>query len=196
MKKLLYILPFFVFYSCNENNQKKYEKKVEIDSISTKKVIFKKDTIYLTKDKSILLIGDKSKQEFKLIMKIQFEDFAIKNLFRGVKAKLVLNSNKQGQMYRTTIKDAYKKDINFAGHYCFVEWGCGSSCKESVIIDAETGKIYNGVNSAWGYNFRKDSRMLIVNPPDSNGNCEYSEVYGSTRIYIFDEEKKIFLEKK
>jgi hypothetical protein len=33
----------------------------------------------------------------------------------------------------------------------------------------QTGKVYNGVISEIGYEFKKGSKLLIVNPPDSSG---------------------------
>lgn len=81
--------------------------------------------------------------------------------------------------------------MNFGGHYCFVEWGCGSPCQTSALVDLKTGVVYDGVDAALGYEFRKDSRMLIVNPPDSTGfylNCPYCEPL----IYVWNEKSKKF----
>ncbi|MCU4189185.1 hypothetical protein M9Q43_08420 [Flavobacterium sp. HXWNR29] len=61
----------------------------------------------------------------------------------------------------------------------------------SVIIDRRTGKIYDAPNSELGYKFKADSRMLIVNPPDSLGfydDCSYC----IPKIYILNEQTKKF----
>ena len=59
--------------------------------------------------------------------------------------------------------------VNFAGHFCFVYWGCGSPCKLSAVVDMKTGIVYNGVPSSIGYAFKKNSKVLVLNPPDTNG---------------------------
>ena len=37
----------------------------------------------------------------------------------------------------------------------------------SAVVDLKTGKVYNGLPSGIGYSFNKDSRLMVVNPPDS-----------------------------
>ncbi|WP_276503513.1 hypothetical protein [Terrimonas pollutisoli] len=86
-------------------------------------------------------------------------------------------------MYITVTTDFVKENgTNFAGHYCFVFWGCGSPCKLSAVVDLKTGKVYNGLPSGIGYSFRKDSRLMIVNPPDS------TNWYDITVPYVIPEE--------
>lgn len=124
--------------------------------------------------------------------KISFNDFLVKNIDNCNNAKLDFNSNKYASQFITRLRDAYKSDSsNFAGHYSFVFWGCGSSCQSSLIIDRLTGKIYDSPVASLGYEFYSKSRMLIVNPPDSNGfyeNCDYCE----PMIYVLNEKTKIF----
>jgi len=125
---------------------------------------------------------------------ISFEDFQVAKI-DSAKADLNLSSNKNANRFRTRIRDAYKADtVNFAGHYTFAWWGCGSPCQSGVIIDRRTGQIYDAPSAALGYDFRPDSRMLIVNTPDSLGfydDCFYCKPV----IYILDEKTKKFIER-
>jgi hypothetical protein len=46
-------------------------------------------------------------------------------------------------MFRTRLTDAAKESPNFAGHYRFTIWGCGSECISGAIIHLETGKVFS-----------------------------------------------------
>ncbi len=84
--------------------------------------------------------------------------------------------------------------MNFGGHYVFVEWGCGSPCKSSALVDVNTGIVYDGVPGSYGYDFNKNSRMIIVNPPDSDGfylNCAGCE----PEVYTWNEANKKFIQR-
>src|SRR5258705_13747218 len=73
-------------------------------------------------------------------------------------------------MFISRIKEGVKEQgVNFAGHFCFVYWGCGSPCKLSAVVDITTGNVYNGLPAETGYAFKKDSKVLVINPPDSTG---------------------------
>ncbi|MDP3462297.1 MAG: hypothetical protein Q8S18_05880 [Bacteroidales bacterium] len=123
---------------------------------------------------------------------ISFEDFKVNSVDHNKYADLDLKSNKDANNYRTRLREGYSADTaNFAGHYTFVYWGCGSPCQSSLLIDRKTGKIYDSPDASLGYNFRVDSKMLIVNPPDASGyydDCFYCKPI----IYIFDEQNKTF----
>lgn len=136
---------------------------------------------------------------------IQFRDFPVDEIYAGDKAKLQLDKKSGFWDFRTRIRNGYEDTVKFAGKYCFVSWGCGSPCQMAVIIDATTGKIYAVPQATQGYNYRTDSRMLIVNPPQEemefeNGdttpalwlNCDYCQ----PEIYIWNEDLKVFEEKK
>lgn len=72
----------------------------------------------------------------------QFNSFPVKQIFRGSPAvpKLVT----QGQrMFQTRIRLGAKGQVEFAGHYSVPRWGCGAGCSQIVIVDSETGRIYD-----------------------------------------------------
>lgn len=126
---------------------------------------------------------------------ISFEDFPAETINTADKANLDLSSKEGARSFKTRITNAYKADTaNFAGHYTFAWWGCGSPCQDGVIVDRRTGKIYEIPSGSLGYNFRPDSRMLIVNLPDSAGFYEDC-LYCKPTIYVLNEDTKEFVER-
>jgi len=61
-----------------------------------------------------------------------------------------------------------------------------------LLINRQTGKIYNAPGASRGYKYRADSKMLLVNPPDTSG---LDNDCSKTLIYVFDEKTKIFTQK-
>ncbi|MEK6746832.1 MAG: hypothetical protein AABY33_07365 [Pseudomonadota bacterium] len=64
--------------------------------------------------------------------------------------------------YRSIINDGLSKGVNFAGHFSFITWGCGTECVEAVIVNVKTGKIYGYLNSHFGFAFKENSRLLVA----------------------------------
>ncbi|MCH5598634.1 hypothetical protein [Niabella ginsengisoli] len=116
---------------------------------------------------------DKDKISYALVKfepYIGFDDFEINAIDHKKYADLDLKSNKGASNFRTRLREGFSADTaNFAGHYSFVYWGCGSPCQSSLLIDRKTGKVYDSPSASVGYDFRVNSRMLIVNPPDTSG---------------------------
>jgi hypothetical protein len=150
---------------------------------------------------NIKIFGDTTIEKEKIYLTsikfepyISFDDFKVEEIDK-VKADLNLSSNKGAHRFRTRITEAYKADtVNFAGHYTFAWWGCGSPCQSGVIIDRKTGQVYDAPSAALGYDFRPNSRMLIVNKTDSLGfydDCFYCKPV----IYVLDEGTKEFIER-
>lgn len=44
-------------------------------------------------------------------------------------------------MFKTRLTQAGAQPPNFAGHYRFTAWGCGSKCSAGAVIDLQTGRI-------------------------------------------------------
>jgi len=192
--------------SCNDNSNsiKTNSELVKQDSISKKETNQSRptfDIIYETEN--FKLYGDTTIDKDKIshaLLKFEpyigFADFKSEKVDHKKYAELDLKSNKGAGNFRTRLKDGYSADTaNFAGHYSFVYWGCGSSCQSSLLIDRKTGKIYDSPGASLGYDFKVDSRMLIVNPPDTIG-FYYDCSYCKPIIYIFDEQTKTFNERK
>jgi hypothetical protein len=128
-------------------------------------------------------------------LNVSFNDFKSVSIDNKSKAKLDLSSLKDANQFKTKLTEAYNADTaNFAGHFTFVYWGCGSPCKMSMIIDRQTGKIYDAPASTIGYECQSYSNMLLVNPPSNNLHSEYCE-YCEPVIYVFDVKSKTFFKK-
>ena len=110
-----------------------------------------------------------------------FGKYSVSYIYSGEMSPLNLKSNRTARVYKTTMSESYKQNVvNFAGHYSFIYWGCGSPCTGCASIDVRTGKVYSGPDSGFGYNFKKDSRLLIVNTKDTisnSGQNPWDEVY-------------------
>jgi hypothetical protein len=156
------------------------------------------DTI--DKNERYVLLGDSSKRlaaENVLVMLkfkpyITFNDVPAKLESLTTRAAIRYSSHMWARQYRTVITEAYDKEgLNFGGHCCFAYWGCGSNCQSSVLVDLLTGIVYEGPDSGNGYIFRKDSRLLIADPPDSAGFYSMNN-RGEPRVYVWNERQKVF----
>jgi len=128
-----------------------------------------------------------------------FESYKVSYIYSGQMSPINFKSNWTARVYKTRISKSYSQNgVNFAGHYSFAYWGCGSPCTGCAIIDVRTGKVYSGPDSGFGYNFKKDSRLLIVNPKDTvsnSGQNPWDEVYKQKR-WVWVERLKKFIELK
>jgi hypothetical protein len=156
------------------------------------------DTI--DKNESYVVLGDSnerlSAENVRVMLKfkpyITFNDVPARLESLTARAAIRYSSHKWARQYRTVITESYKeKGLNFGGHYCFAYWGCGSNCQISVLIDSRTGIVYEGPDSGNGYIFRKDSRLLIADPPDSAGFYSRNN-RGEPRVYVWNETQKTF----
>ena len=206
-KTLIFIWPLcLLISSCKDNNKSGIKREVEtIKQHDLKKSDNKKhgpisDLIY--ESENLKLYGDTTIEKDKISYAsikfepyISFDDFSVNTIDHKKYAELNLKSNKVANNFRTKLKEGYSADTaNFAGHYTFVYWGCGSTCQSSLLIDRKTGEVYDSPGASLGFDFRVDSRMLIINPPDTNDfydDCFYCKPI----IYIFDEQTKTFKER-
>ncbi|MGN6639695.1 MAG: hypothetical protein ACTHJ8_12350 [Mucilaginibacter sp.] len=120
-------------------------------------------------------------------------------LYKGRPAKLKIKGNPLAEMFHTIIKDTYYSNkemirwrgttgLNFAGHYCFVYWGCGSNCQDSAVVDLETGIVYPGITAEMGYEFKRNSRLVIVNPGQTKDSCAFC----ASRYLVWNVKDKTF----
>ncbi len=99
-----------------------------------------------------------------------FDDFEVTEKFKGKPAKdLNFSTCKYGKLYKTASKKALKSGAVFAGRFAFAKINCGTGCYSSTIIDLKTGKVYDGPHASSGYKYKLNSRLLLINPPHSNG---------------------------
>ncbi len=96
---------------------------------------------------------------------ISFEQYPATETNTGPVHGPDFSTKPEAEMFRSAIRDAMSKGVNFAGAYVVASWGCGTSCQSSAIIDARTGAIAQyGIGSEYGLAFRKDSALIVKNP--------------------------------
>ncbi len=107
----------------------------------------------------------------------RFEGYPANNIFKNEPAPVDLASNPKASQFRTRLQASAKEGPNFAGHYTFIDWGCGTGCTSFAIVDAKTGGVLflsGEVNFPWlsdepatmekyDISYRIDSRLLIIN---------------------------------
>lgn len=159
------------------------------------------DTVYITENARVFAtkkvsLDDIKEVQIRFTPYISFEDYKVEIIDNSKLASLDLSSHKYGRMFRTNLREAYKEEqANFGGHYTLATWGCGSPCQQSLLIDRYTGKIYDTPTSNVGVDFRHNSKMLIVNPPEEDGyywDCPFC----IPEIYVFNEKTKEFVKQE
>lgn len=107
-------------------------------------------------------------------------------LYKGKPAKVDFSTNPDAKMFYTAITENAGGEPNFAGHFYFVGWGCGTDCAGFAIIDSITGKINKYVpfdEEGNSYSHSVDSRLLVLNPRSGFDNFK-----GKTISEIYDED--------
>jgi len=110
---------------------------------------------------------------FPIEARYKFEDFPVQ-VYSGKLLTLDFNdnpyaSNKGCVEYMTETCES--EGINFAGRFTILEGGCGTMCSFIIMADRKNGKFvtiqnpngYEEEDGAYGYEYRKDSRLLIAN---------------------------------
>jgi hypothetical protein len=173
---IFFCLILLTTYACNPHNS-------DEQPADTSFVIIKQnkhpaaDTLY--QDANRLVVRDRSSTDtlLKFNPAIDSELYSVKVEDVPLPKKLDFSGFEYKRRYHTTTQYSIDRDgVNFAGHFCFVYWGCGSPCQMSAVVDLKTGKVYDGPTASNGYGFKKDSRLLIINPPDLNG-WYYKDVF-------------------
>ncbi|PKL79175.1 MAG: hypothetical protein CVV25_08890 [Ignavibacteriae bacterium HGW-Ignavibacteriae-4] len=95
------------------------------------------------------------------------------------------SSNSDFKKFKTIITEKCMEGVNFAHKYTIVTWGCGTNCQYTVLVDRTNGKIYDGITSTYGVNFRIDSQLIVVN--DATNISESSTPIDTTRYYVINE---------
>ena len=69
-----------------------------------------------------------------------FQSYPAGEVFKGIPAAPKLDTP-SARMFRTELRRQAAAGPNFAGHFTFAMWGCGSGCSSFAVIDAVTGKV-------------------------------------------------------
>lgn len=101
-----------------------------------------------------------------------FQKYPVSKVYAGPQARARVARNSPAWKFRTRIREAAQQRPNFAGHYVFTAWGCGSECLRYAIVDVLTGAVYfdNVALTWWGattpepftpLNFRVTSSLVV-----------------------------------
>lgn len=124
-----------------------------------------------------------------------FEAFPAEDIYDGKPAKPVLEPDDDPDSRDSrAILDTANRKPDFAGHYTFALWSCGSSCFGAALVDARTGEVFDTPFSGFAYGYiygvgiqdtfeplqyRRDSRLLIATRCPQERRC-------GTRAYEWD----------
>ncbi|MFX1762657.1 hypothetical protein PWP93_08705 [Paraburkholderia sp. A1RI-2L] len=116
-----------------------------------------------------------------------FEDCPVTVQAKHVTPRLTF-ADARGRQYKTTIQEAARGPVDFAGRYILATWGCGAGCVMAAAIDAQSGRVTSlpFTVSDWPLDvtgplsYRADSCLLVV-----RGSRNESAGHG-TYYYAFD----------
>lgn len=170
MNRVLFIIGFLILFSCRSK-----ETKNTVASVSDQTHVAKIDTV----------------RREVFFLPIEYEKFTV-GTFAGKQASINYSTNRTARRFRSAINWSIDKfGINFAGHYNLARWGCGTSCVNGAITDLKTGNVYDLPPASLDYEFQSDSRLLVINPPDSSGYYDYCS-YCEPELWVWNENKKKF----
>ena len=128
----------------------------------------------------------------------RFEDYPVKETFRGKPAPIDFHSNSSARTFRTMLGETVAHGPNFAAHYAVNTWGCGTECLQIGIVDLRNGKVYMPpVAASLDIETRVNSRLLIVDPPAKlkerlHEGAPPSSAYQS-RYYLWENSKLVLI---
>ena len=123
----------------------------------------------------------------------RFEDFPVAEKWTPPAAPVQFTTPSE-KMFLTNLTNASKEPPNFAGHFRFVMWGCGSNCGAGAVVDLVTGLVYppplgargdgwsrwmmsSGFFEGSGVDFKVDSRLVVVKASSSIFKASVPDVY-------------------
>lgn len=132
------------------------------------------------------------------ILKNQQQEPAIK--YDEKPAPVNFSKFPEAKQFKTVINKFAALGPNYAGHFTFISWGCGTSCFQYAITDSKTGDMVTFSNSGTEFlvyppKFSLSSRTLIFNAKESLSFPEglttqnliekYGHEIGSERAYFY-----------
>lgn len=98
-----------------------------------------------------------------------FDAYPAARTYTGRPGRLNLGKDRQARLFRTQLAQGLKKGVNFAGEYTLVGWGCGTQCLTYAVVHTRTGRVRGWFDACGAAVFRKDSRLVIINPSVDQG---------------------------
>jgi hypothetical protein len=157
--------------------------------------------------KDILLVKKVAQCELSIEAKYKFEDFPVE-VYSGKLSAPDFNNNayasSRGDVKYMTDK-CESEGINFGGRFTILQGSCGNMCSFIIMADRETGQFvtiqspngYDDENGAYGYEYRKDSRLLIANATlftDDEFQQSFPDLDLKPKYYVWDNNEFVLLE--
>ncbi|TXK37021.1 hypothetical protein FVR03_16210 [Pontibacter qinzhouensis] len=116
--------------------------------------------------------------------------FRVEEMYEGKLTSPDFSAHNHLQQHKAAIQQGLKAGINFAGRYTVVTVACGTNCQEHYIVNRETGQVLDKVQSGLGAGFSADSRLFILNPPDSTINYNACDLCAPKTFVLEDGQLK------
>jgi hypothetical protein len=127
----------------------------------------------------------------------RFEEYPAAGKYNGKNAAVVL-AGKDDREYRTQLRDAARKQPDFAGHYVVAQWGCGGGCVMGAAIDLNTGTVawFPGTICCWAetddkfepVRYKLTSRLIVFsgerNEKDGDDGQHYYELKDGKFVHV------------
>jgi hypothetical protein len=96
----------------------------------------------------------------------RFEQFPAAESFSGRPAAANFSTAPDVARFAGHFQGALRRGPNFAGAYTIVTWPCGTLCQNVAVVSARDGSIVMAPEAYNGVAYRRDSRLLVINPPE------------------------------
>ena len=128
----------------------------------------------------------------------RFADYPVVTIYSGPAHAVDLASDPRARRFRTRLREGATSPPNFAGHYKLIQWGCGTSCQETAIVDLVSGRVFFAAGSLVGVDHRADSALLVVNPASAiprteDGSAQPPGYHIRSYYYRWEEKEKTLL---
>ena len=160
----------------------KLEKRLELDSAKTESTTDENQGVY---------------ERYRITMDEYRSDnrYRVTEQFESKQAPLDEASHTDARQFRTALREGLKQGINFAGRYTIVTVGCGTACQVHYVVDRSNGKVLDKLQGSAGASYSPDSRLFVLNPPDSTQN--YAECQDcAPQAYMFENNRFVRLDQR
>lgn len=96
----------------------------------------------------------------------RFEQFPAAESFGGRPAAPNFSTAPDVARFAGHFQGQLRRGPNFAGAYTIVIWPCGTLCQNVAVVSARDGSIVMAPEAYNGLAYRRDSRLLVINPPE------------------------------
>ena len=156
--------------------------------------------------KDILLVKKVAQNKLSVETQYKFEDFPVE-VYSGKLSTPDFNNNPYASSmgYVESMTDECKNEgINFGGRFTILHGNCGNICSFIIMADRETGQFvaiqnpngFDDENGAYGYEYRKDSRLIIANATlftDDEFQHSFPDFDLKPKYYVWDNNEFVLL---